>query len=100
MSAAQGNTVQAVDADSRAVRAFEDFYRGIAALEADPSTTLDQLRDAFEHWGDVARDPAGVDYLHTTVGGVPGLWAVPPGAASDRVLVCSHGGGYSAGSIY
>ena len=31
---------------------------------------------------------------------MPGLWALPPDAASDRVLVCSHGGGYSAGSIY
>ena len=31
---------------------------------------------------------------------MPGLWALPPGAASDRVLVCSHGGGYAAGSIY
>jgi monoterpene epsilon-lactone hydrolase len=100
MSATLGTTVPAVDADSRAVRAFEDFYRGIAALEADPSTTLQELRDGFEHWGDVAQDPPGVDYRHATVGGVPGLWALPPDAANDRVLICSHGGGYAAGSIY
>jgi monoterpene epsilon-lactone hydrolase len=100
MSAVQESSVAAVDARSSSVRAFEDFYRGIAALEADPSTTLEQLREGFEHWGDVTRDPPGVDYIHADAGGVPALWAVPPGCAPDRVLISSHGGGYAAGSIY
>ena len=31
---------------------------------------------------------------------MPALWAVPKGCAQDRVLLCSHGGGYVAGSMY
>jgi monoterpene epsilon-lactone hydrolase len=100
MPAVLQSSIPAFDAGSSAVRALEDFYRGIAALEADPGTTLEQLRDGFEHWGDVTRDPPGVDYLHADAGGVPGMWAIPAGCATDRVLISSHGGGYAAGSIY
>jgi monoterpene epsilon-lactone hydrolase len=31
----------------------------------------------FEHWGDVTVEPGGIDYIETTAGGVPALWAVP-----------------------
>jgi len=31
-------------------------------------------------------------------GGVPGEWVSAPGAASDRVILCLHGGGYTMGS--
>ncbi|QEC49735.1 alpha/beta hydrolase [Baekduia soli] len=94
------SVVPAVDAASPAVREFDDFYRGISALGADPATTIEQLRDGFSRWGDFGRDPERVDYVHVDAGGVPALWAVPEGAALDRVLVCSHGGGYACGSIY
>jgi len=28
------------------------------------------------------------------------LWAVPKGCAEDRVLLCTHGGGYVTASMY
>lgn len=72
----------------------------IAALGANPEMPLDELRSMFEHWGDVTAEPGGVDYVETDAGGVPALWAVPKGCAADRVLLCAHGGGYVAGSMY
>ena len=77
------------------------MYKGwIAALGANPDMPLDELRAMFEHWGDVTAEPGGVDYIETDFGGSPALWAVPKGCAKDRVLLCSHGGGYVCGSMY
>jgi len=76
-------------------------YKGwIAALGANPNMPLDEMRVMFEHWGDVTAEPGGVDYIETDAGGVPALWAVPKNCAEDRVLLCSHGGGYVTGSMY
>lgn len=72
----------------------------IAALTANPEMPLDELRAMFEHWGDVTAEPGGADYIETDAGGIPALWAVPKNCARDRVLLCSHGGGYVTGSMY
>ncbi|MFJ6670013.1 alpha/beta hydrolase [Actinosynnema sp. NPDC091369] len=53
-----------------------------------------------ESWGDLTAEPRGVDYVETGEPGVPSLWLLPHGAAADRVLLCVHGGGFVAGSIY
>lgn len=53
-----------------------------------------------ESWGDLTTEPRGVDYVETTGPGTPALWLMPHGGASERVLLCMHGGGYVAGSIY
>lgn len=53
-----------------------------------------------ESWGDLTTEPREVDYLETEVGGLPGMWAVPKRASTDRVLLCIHGGGFVSGSIY
>ena len=53
-----------------------------------------------ESWGDLTAEPRGVDYLETEVGALPGMWAVPKRASTDRVLLCIHGGGFVSGSIY
>jgi acetyl esterase/lipase len=50
--------------------------------------------------GDLAAEPRGVDYIETEAGEVPALWAVPKNCAEDRVLLCSHGGGYVTGSMF
>lgn len=94
------SVIPSIDATSRPVRQFEDFYRGIQALGENPATTIEELRDGFEHWGDAGRDPEAVDYLNVDAGGVGALWAIPAGAADDRVILCSNGGGYACGSIY
>jgi epsilon-lactone hydrolase len=71
-----------------------------AALRATPPTPLDQVRDLVEHWGDVATEPGGVDYIEVDAGGTPSIWIVPHDAAEDRVLLCLHGGGFIGGSIH
>ncbi|MEA2774611.1 MAG: epsilon-lactone hydrolase [Acetobacteraceae bacterium] len=77
------------------------LYQGwIAALGANPEMPLDELRAMFEHWGDVTAEPGGVDYIEADAAGVPALWAVPKGCDPNRVLLCSHGGGYVTGSMY
>lgn len=53
-----------------------------------------------ESWGDLTAEPRGVDYIETTAGGLPAMWAAPKGGTSDRVLLCVHGGGFVGGSIY
>lgn len=53
-----------------------------------------------ESWGNLTAEPREVDYLETEAGGRPAMWAVPKGAAADRVLLCIHGGGFLSGSLY
>ena len=80
---------------------LKTLYKGwVAALAANPAMELDQMRRMFDHWGDVTAEPGGVDYVEVTAGGVPALWATPKGCAQDRVLLCTHGGGYVTGSMY
>lgn len=86
---------------SKESEALKTLYRSwIAALAANPEMPLDELRRMFEHWGDVTAEPGGVDYMEVDAGGVPAMWALPKGARVDRVLLCSHGGGYVTGSMY
>lgn len=54
----------------------------------------------LDHLGDVTAEPRGVDYIETDAGGVAAMWATPKSCAQDRVLLCAHGGGFIAGSIY
>lgn len=81
--------------------ALEKLYRGwVAEMSENPEASVDELRKLFDHWGDVTAEPGGVDYLEVDAGGVPAMWAVPKGAVNDKVLLCSHGGGYVVGSMY
>jgi acetyl esterase/lipase len=59
-----------------------------------------RTREIYEHWGDIGAEPAGVNYEVTDIEGMFGLWARPRGAPRDRVLLCTHGGGYRVGSPY
>lgn len=79
------------------IRLYDDWAAQIAAH---PEWTLVDLRSVLEHWGDVSTEPRGVDYIETTAGGVPAMWAEPKASAQDRVLLAIHGGGYLAGSMY
>ncbi len=77
------------------------LYKGfVADLEANPEMPLDELRALLEHMGDVTGEPGGVDYIETDAAGGPALWTVPKRCAEDRVLLCSHGGGYVVGSMF
>ncbi|MGH7110833.1 MAG: hypothetical protein ACREFK_10440, partial [Stellaceae bacterium] len=86
---------------SKGTEKLNTLYRGwVAALQANPEMPLDELRAMFDEWGNITGEPGGVDYTETDAGGVPALWAAPKGCAADRVLLCSHGGGYVVASMY
>lgn len=86
---------------SRQSEQLTAYYRSLlATLNARPDMPLDEMRALFEHMGDVTGEPGGVDYIETDAGGVAALWATPKNCAADRVLLCSHGGGYVTGSMY
>ena len=77
------------------------MYQGwLAEMAANPEMPLDEMRALLGHMGDLTGEPGGVDYIETSAGGVPALWAVPKGCKEDRVLLCSHGGGYVTGSMF
>ena len=86
---------------SKQANAIKDLYGSWkTAMGANPEMDLAETRDLFDQWGDITGEPGGVDYIEETCGGVPCLWAVPKGASEDRVLICTHGGGYVVGSMF
>lgn len=86
---------------SQQAEAMKKLYREWKAeMARKPDMGIEEVRDLFDHWGDLTTDPVGVDYTEVDAGGVTAMWAVPKGCAEDRVLLCTHGGGYAAGSMY
>ena len=86
---------------SKQTEALNALYRGwAAALQANPEMPLDEMRLMLEQWGNITGEPRGTDYIETAAGEVPALWAAPKNCAEDRVLLCAHGGGYVAASMY
>lgn len=87
---------------SKQSEAVRDYWRSMTeAARANPDQTPQQVRQRVEDsWGNLTREPGGVDYLETEVAGLPALWAVPKGSAEDRVILSVHGGGFVSGSIY
>jgi epsilon-lactone hydrolase len=61
--------------------------------------TLEERRAAFAPAGRVHPVPGDVLATAVTAGGVPAHWLDAPGAATGRVLVFLHGGGYEFGSL-
>ena len=81
--------------------AIKDLYRNwVGAMAANPEMNLDEMRELFDTWGDITGEPGGVDYLEVDAGGVEAMWAVPKACNDDRVVLCTHGGGYVVGSMY
>lgn len=70
------------------------------AMAANPEMSLDEMREMFDHWGDITGEPGRVDYIEVDAGGVEAMWAVPKGCDQSRVVICTHGGGYAVGSMY
>jgi epsilon-lactone hydrolase len=62
-----------------------------------PNATVAQMRGGMEKTSEhVARD---VKCEPLRIGDIPAEWIIPPEAASDRVILYLHGGGYVMGSI-
>jgi acetyl esterase/lipase len=80
---------------------LRNLYANWVKLMTDrPDMSVDDLRRVFSHWGDVTAEPGQVDYIEVDAGGVPAMWVIPKECVPDRVLLCSHGGGYVVGSMY
>jgi monoterpene epsilon-lactone hydrolase len=87
---------------SRQSEAVRDYWRSATeAARKNPNQTPEEVRERVEkYWPALTAEPGGLDYLEVEVAGRPALWAVPKGAAEDRVILCVHGGGGVSGSIY
>lgn len=63
-----------------------------------PGLTNRLYRSIFDEWHQPTVEPEQVTYKEETVGGVPGIWALPIGADTSKVLLFTHGGGFAVGS--
>lgn len=80
-----------------------EALRGLYADWADilantPGLTTRLYRSIFDEWHQPTREPEDVTYREETVGGVPGIWALPIGVDRSKVLLYTHGGGFAVGS--
>ena len=69
-------------------------------METTPGLTMRLFRSIFDEWHQPTVEPEGVTYREDTVGGVPGIWCLPQGADSTKVLLYTHGGGFAVGSAF
>ncbi|MGY2083992.1 alpha/beta hydrolase [Blastococcus sp. SYSU DS0539] len=67
-------------------------------LATTPGITTRLFRAIFDEWHQPTVEPEDVTYREETVGGVPGIWTLPIGADTSRVLLYTHGGGFAVGS--
>lgn len=78
---------------------LEHLYADWSQLMAsNPELSVRLLRSIFDEWHQPTREPEDVTYEEETVGGVPGIWALPNGADRSKVLLYTHGGGFAVGS--
>jgi epsilon-lactone hydrolase len=83
-------------AESDALRALYADWADIIATT--PGLTMRLFRSIFDEWHQPTREPEDVTYREETLGGVPGIWALPAGADASQVLLYTHGGGFAVGS--
>jgi epsilon-lactone hydrolase len=82
--------------ESDALRALYADWSEIIATTPDLTTRL--FRSIFDEWHQATREPEDVTYREEVLGGVPGIWTLPAGADSSKVLLYMHGGGFAVGS--
>jgi monoterpene epsilon-lactone hydrolase len=79
----------------------KDLYERWSATFAERGELpLDEWRAIVEEWPMVTAEPGEVDFIEVDAGGVPAMWAAPKDAATDRVVLGLHGGGFVTGSMY
>ncbi|MBW0089593.1 alpha/beta hydrolase [Pseudonocardia sp. KRD-184] len=96
MTAAPSARPTATSPESDALRALYADWSDIIATT--PDLTMRLFRSIFDEWHQPTREPEDVTYREETVGGVPGIWALPTGADASQVLLYTHGGGFAVGS--
>jgi epsilon-lactone hydrolase len=65
---------------------------------APPPSSIQEARDGLKVLASRKPLPAGTRVEPTTAGGVSGEWVSAPDAATDKVILYLHGGGYTMGS--
>src|SRR6476659_7816101 len=91
------HTITPADVEVKDV--LHDLYADWSQImAATPDLTIRLLRSLFDEWHQPTVEPQGVTYREDTVGGVPGIWCLPEGADSSKVLLYTHGGGFAVGS--
>ena len=63
-----------------------------------PDMTISDMRSLFDEWEKPTFEPEDVTYKTDKVGGVDAVWAFPVGCDKSKVLIYTHGGGFSVGS--
>jgi epsilon-lactone hydrolase len=96
MTTAPSTRTAATSAESDALRALYADWSEIIATTPELTTRL--FRSIFDEWHQATREPEDVTYREETVGGVPGIWTLPVGADTSKVLLYMHGGGFAVGS--
>ena len=71
--------------------------KSLASIVSGADKNLEERRVAMNGVDRLPR-PRKVDYIDTTVGGIPAIIATPTGTEPDRHILYLHGGGYSMGS--
>lgn len=69
-------------------------------MAANPEMDLWTMRVMLEEVHLEAAEPEGVTYAEVDAGGVPAMWCVPQGAATDRVILYTHGGGFVCNTMH
>jgi acetyl esterase/lipase len=96
MTTAPSTGAAGTSAASDALRALYADWSEIIATTPELTTRL--FRSIFDEWHQATREPEDVTYREEVLGGVPGIWTLPIGADSSKVLLYMHGGGFAVGS--
>ncbi len=65
---------------------------------APPPSSIQEARDGLNALARQTPLPAGTQVEPITAGGVPCDWVSAPDTATDKIILCLHGGGYTMGS--
>jgi monoterpene epsilon-lactone hydrolase len=78
----------------------EHFQSMSDRMAANPEMDLVTLRSMLEELGGRAAEPTDVTYEEVDAGGRPAMWCNPIGAADDRVILYTHGGGFVSNTMH
>lgn len=81
-------------ASPQATKLKEAFRTFRDASLTKPQASMAEMRANAVAFGNLSSEPSGVACSPVDAGGVPAQWLTPQGAATDRVLMYVHGGGY------
>jgi epsilon-lactone hydrolase len=72
---------------------YKHFSKISDRIKAKPDMGLEEMRFLLEELHVLTAEPTGVTYEEVDAGGVPSILARPVNAASDHIIVYTHGGG-------